>query len=121
MDIVDCLSILCYLVQIALQTKSDAQTDNAYHQVGFVMVTPIAPMAPMEVLSLIAVSLHLQHIDSQQNNNHYSFTLGIHPSEYWNFSVAIINAFIDSSCIECKCVCGSGLYFRTSFQFAKQI
>ncbi|KAL5516489.1 hypothetical protein EMCRGX_G001828 [Ephydatia muelleri] len=55
MDIVDCLSILCYLVQIALQTKSDAQTDNAYHQVGFVMVTPIAPMAPMEVLSLIAI------------------------------------------------------------------
>eukprot|EP00731_Ephydatia_muelleri_P001637 Em0001g1637a len=42
-------------IAIALQTKSDAQMDNAYHQVGFVMVTPIAPIAPMEVLSLIAI------------------------------------------------------------------
>ena len=83
---------MCYLVQIALQTKSDAQTDNAYHQVGFVMVTPIAPMAPMEVLSLIAVSLlivHLQYIDSQQNNNHYAFTLGIHPTHLWHTGILV--------------------------------
>ena len=63
--------------------------DNAYHQVGFVMVTPIAPMAPMEVLSLIAVSLHLQYIDSQQNNNHYAFTLGIHPSHLWHIGILV--------------------------------
>eukprot|EP00731_Ephydatia_muelleri_P001641 Em0001g1641a len=55
MDTLSAAMEVMKLIAIALQTKSDAQTDNAYHQVGFVMVTPIAPMAPMEVLSLIAI------------------------------------------------------------------
>ena len=56
------------------------------------MVTPIAPIAPMEVLLLIAVSLlivHLQYIDSQQNNNHYAFTLGIHPTHLWHTGILV--------------------------------
>ena len=42
-------SIVSFYKQIALQTKSDAQTDDASHQIGFV-ASITAPLAPMELV-----------------------------------------------------------------------
>ena len=48
-------SFVSFYKQIALQTKLDAQTDDASHQTGFV-ASITAPLAPMELVLLIAVS-----------------------------------------------------------------